>query len=114
METKLGENGKINKVPYQLNNKPASTSNSRTWSDFASAWSARDRFDGVGFVLTDSEIAAFDLDDCRDPETGALDPWAQALIDKAGSYTETAEQDRRPHHRPRRRRLSDQQPVPRP
>jgi len=37
-----------------------------------------DSFDGV----------AFDLDDCREPETGQLDPWAQGLVDRANSYTE--------------------------
>jgi hypothetical protein len=44
--------------------------------------------DGIGFTLLDSEIGAFDLDNCRDPETGVIADWAKALVDKAGSYTE--------------------------
>jgi hypothetical protein len=45
--------------------------------------------DGIGFVLTDTDIAAIDLDHCRDSATGQIDPWAQAIIDQAdGAYVE--------------------------
>jgi putative DNA primase/helicase len=29
-----------------------------------------------------------DIDDCRDPASGAIDPWAEKLVAKAGSYVE--------------------------
>ena len=40
-------------------------------------------------MLTDSEIAAIDLDHCRDAETGAIDDWAADLISRVpGAYIE--------------------------
>jgi putative DNA primase/helicase len=42
----------------------------------------------IGYMLMDGEIAAFDIDKCRDPATGQIHSWAQRLIEKAGSYTE--------------------------
>ena len=40
------------------------------------------------YCLLNSGIGAFDIDDCRDPETGDINPWAMELVAKAGSYTE--------------------------
>ena len=42
-------------------------------------------------MLLDIDLAAGDLDHCRDPETGMVDPWAQTIIDRAqaeGDYIE--------------------------
>jgi primase-polymerase (primpol)-like protein len=36
----------------------------------------------------DSEFAAFDIDNCRNPETGEIHNWARALVEKVRSYTE--------------------------
>src|SRR5262249_36975938 len=45
--------------------------------------------DGIGFALTNSGIAAVDLDHCRNAETGAIDEWAADLISRVpGAYTE--------------------------
>src|SRR5262249_29951940 len=44
-----------------------------------------DKFDGIGFCLLGTEIAAFDIDDCR---TSAIYPWANDFVAKVGSYTE--------------------------
>jgi hypothetical protein len=83
------QRGKPTKVPYQPNGKKASSTDPKTWSSFASVWAAREKFDGVGFCLHDSsEFGAFDLDDCRDANTGNIDPWAKALVARAGSYAE--------------------------
>ena len=38
---------------------------------------------GIGFVLTRTEIAAVDLDKCRDSQTGHIDAWAEAILDAA-------------------------------
>jgi hypothetical protein len=62
-----------------------------TWSSHAAAVEAvtAGAADGIGFVLTDTDFAAIDLDHCRDPATGQIDDWAQAILDKApGAYCE--------------------------
>jgi putative DNA primase/helicase len=38
--------------------------------------------------LLDTNIAAFDIDDCRNPESKEIDPFAMALVKRANSYTE--------------------------
>jgi len=89
--TKNG-NGKWSKPPFQSRfpSRLASNNMVTTWSSHAAAVEAvkNREADGVGFVLTGTEIVAIDLDHCRDPATGKIDPWAQALIEKAGSYVE--------------------------
>jgi putative DNA primase/helicase len=44
--------------------------------------------DGIAFALLNSNVVAFDIDDCRDAETGALHAWAKQLIARCGSYAE--------------------------
>jgi len=85
----INRQGKPTKVPFQLNNQTrhASTTNQTTWAAWPGALTVPN-FDGVGFVLTETEIAAFDIDDCRDPASGTLHPWAQALVTRANSYVE--------------------------
>ena len=46
------------------------------------------RFDGIAFALMGSNIAAFDVDHCRDAASGALHAWAQQLVARCGSYVE--------------------------
>lgn len=80
--------GKLTKVPYQVDGQKAATDDPKTWTTYEEASAAAKNFDGVGVCLTNSNFAAFDLDDCRDPETGDLEPWATDLVEKAKSYTE--------------------------
>jgi putative DNA primase/helicase len=84
--------GNKTKVPYQPNRVNASSTDDSTWSAFdavASAYASGGKFfDGVGFVLTDSDLAAFDLDHCRDPATGEIQTWAAELVARAASYSE--------------------------
>jgi AAA domain len=82
------EDGQLTKVPYQINGRKAANDNPKTWTTYDAVTEAANKFDGVGFVLTDTRITAFDLDHCRNPATGAVEPWAQAVVDKAASYTE--------------------------
>jgi len=50
---------------------------------------AVDGFDGIGFVLTATDpFVGIDLDHCRDPHTGTVEPWAQKIISILDSYTE--------------------------
>jgi putative DNA primase/helicase len=78
--------GKWTKVPYQPSGRKAASDDPATWSGYDAALAAVDRFDGIGFMMADH--GAFDIDDCRDPETGAIHPFATELIAKAGSYVE--------------------------
>ena len=48
-------------------------------------------FDGIGFVFTAGDpFAGVDLDSCRNAVTGAIEPWAQAIIDELNTYTEVS------------------------
>jgi predicted P-loop ATPase len=85
-------NGKKTKVPYQPANpkRMASSTDPSTWSTYEVAVAAarETKADGIGFCLLDSDIGAFDLDDCRDKETGVVATWAQELVARTGSYAE--------------------------
>jgi hypothetical protein len=87
---KFSKRGKPTKVPYQPKRpaKKASITNSKTWSDFATAVAVADQANGIGFCLLGTEFGAFDADNCRDAASGTLQPWAQELVARAGSYTE--------------------------
>ena len=82
-----GDSGKWTKPPLQARfpHRRAKNNDPATWSSHAeAAHVVQERLaHGIGFVLTGTEIAAIDLDHCRDSETGAIDAWAQAIIDRA-------------------------------
>ena len=82
--------GKNTKVPYQAArpNGKATSTDPRTWSDFATAAASAKNADGIGFCLLNSGYGAFDIDHCRDAASGAIDPWAKTLVARAGSYAE--------------------------
>jgi Protein of unknown function (DUF3987) len=72
-------------VHRAANNRPD------TWSAHRAAVKAvlGGRANGIGFVLTDTDVAAVDIDKCRDPATGVIDSWAQQILDAApNSYRE--------------------------
>jgi Virulence-associated protein E len=89
---KTKKNGDRTKPPYQARDpkKLASSTDPATWADFATANMAYQtgKSEGIGLCLLGSDLAAFDLDDCRDPATGKLEPAAEQLINRAQSYTE--------------------------
>ncbi|MFC6787135.1 hypothetical protein ACFQFH_15005 [Halobaculum halobium] len=71
----------------------ASTADPETWSTFEEALSTATRPDvsGIGFVFTsDDPYVGVDLDDCRDPESGAFDPDAIRIVTRLQSYTEVS------------------------
>ena len=85
--------GDLTKVPLNPETgEYASVSAPETWTDYASAvayYRKRPDVEGIGFVFTaDDPYAGVDLDDCRDPETGAVDAWAGEILDRLNSYTE--------------------------
>ena len=72
--------GKWTKPPFQPQNPSRVARNNacETWSSYADAVKAvkAGEADGLGFVLTGTNVAAIDLDRCRDAITGEIDDWA--------------------------------------
>ncbi|MFF3324958.1 bifunctional DNA primase/polymerase [Streptomyces sp. NPDC002889] len=67
------------KVPLRVDGRFAAVNDPSTWSDFATAASAK-AGEGVGFVLTASDrIVVVDLDHAV--EAGRILPWAQRIVD---------------------------------
>jgi hypothetical protein len=86
------KNGKWTKVPFNpKNGKPADSTDPATWGGLEAAChklGAGD-YDGIGFVVSeDNEIIGIDLDHCRDPQTGEVEPWAHEIIKSIASYSE--------------------------
>ena len=76
---------KWTKLPYQTNNPKAKAkcNDPSTWALFDDALKAFNagQGDGIGFaILGADDIGAFDLDDCRNAQSGDLEPAAQRLI----------------------------------
>jgi hypothetical protein len=72
---------------------PGSSTDRATWTDYAHAadFSKGRRMAGVGYVLSpEDEESGIDLDDCRDPETGMLQAWAQVAVDFGETYAEVS------------------------
>jgi putative DNA primase/helicase len=86
--------GRWTKVPINpFTGDYASCDDPSTWAPFEVALAYYrahpGEIDGIGFELTDP-FAGVDLDDCRDPITGKVTPWAQRFIDKPASYAEVS------------------------
>ncbi len=85
---------KWTKVPLNpTNGRKAATNAPNTWGTFddALAFYQRTGCAGIGFVFTAADpFAGIDLDDCLDPETGVIKPWADAIIKRIASYTEVS------------------------
>jgi hypothetical protein len=85
----LSKKGKWTKVPKQAAHPQynAQTNRSGTWSDYGTAISSfKNRIrgvDGIGYMLHDGDVAALDLDKCRDINTEKINDWAQRLVEKA-------------------------------
>ena len=84
--------GKATKLPYNpKTGKLADSTNSETWGTIQEALIATETYgaNGIGFVFSEHDpYCGIDLDSCRDPETGAIEPHAQRFIDQFQSYTE--------------------------
>jgi hypothetical protein len=73
-----------NPALYAKSNDPT------TWGSYQDAVAAvmASHADGVGYMLSGSDLNAADLDDCYTADTGEVDTWAQTEIATANSYTE--------------------------
>lgn len=87
--------GKTTKVPVNVRNgSNAKVNRFETWATFEVAVAYYQEHQGqgikgVGFVLTQNDPFAFiDLDQCMDKDTGALQAWAQEVVERMSSYTE--------------------------
>lgn len=74
------------KIPNAKINDPS------TWSTFAQVQAnPTGKEGGIGFVFTEgNDLGGIDLDGCRNPETGALTKWAEAIVKAFNTYTEVS------------------------
>jgi len=64
-----------------------------TWGDPGTAVAAVARYGlaGIGYVFDANDpFSGVDLDDCRNPQTGEIAPWARTIIAALDSYTEVS------------------------
>ncbi|OPL16339.1 MAG: hypothetical protein AVO38_08295 [delta proteobacterium ML8_D] len=83
--------GKKTKVPYQVNGSRAKTDDPKTWTSFEEVLIAYEAggYSGLGYVFNARDpFCGVDIDHCRDPKTGMIEPWAEVIIKQFNSYTE--------------------------
>src|SRR6266487_111030 len=85
-------NGKVTKVPYNAyTGEMASSTDKDTWASYerASETFARSKgkYAGIGFMFGHSPFFGCDCDHCID-ENGAIDQWAQDVLDQLNTYGE--------------------------
>ena len=87
------EGKKPTKVPYTPGTeRRASSTDLMTWRTFGEALAAYEAgeppYDGIGFVFCSADpFVGIDVDDCRDPATGEVQPWAKNIV---GAFAEEA------------------------
>jgi putative DNA primase/helicase len=90
-----------NKPPRNVRTgRLASSTDPKTWSTYEVALAAYRRGrEGLGFVLHVTVeqrsanrpwLVAVDLDHCRDPGTGRIEPWAEEIVGRLNTYTEVS------------------------
>jgi len=86
------KDGRETKVPIDPHGSGyADTTDSDTWTSYEDAVEYKEKADcdGIGFVFTQAGwVVGVDLDDCRDPDTGQLEDWADDVVNTLDSYTE--------------------------
>jgi primase-polymerase (primpol)-like protein len=88
------ETGEIewDKIPVNAcTGRRASSTNPATWCDYNRAVRAYQTgdYDGLAFFLrSGGGLVGIDLDKCRDATTGAIEHWAQRILDKLDTYCE--------------------------
>ncbi|MDP9350142.1 MAG: hypothetical protein M3P51_01155 [Chloroflexota bacterium] len=83
--------GRCVKPPYRPSNphKRADVMDPGTWGTYEEALAVSEEGGGVGYVLTGGDpYSVVDLDGCRDPETGEIEPAAAEVVRLLDSYTE--------------------------
>jgi len=81
--------GKVTKPPFQPGGKFAESDNPSTWNSFSTVKAVAERFDGVGFVLTEEDpFIGIDFDKCYCPAFKLIDPVIEQHIKSINTYTE--------------------------
>jgi putative DNA primase/helicase len=82
-------NNKPTKVPYRMDGRKAASTRPEDWTDYRTAVTGAviDDKQGIGFVVNGG-IVGFDLDGCRNPQTGKVASWAESIVDALDCYTE--------------------------
>jgi len=84
--------GKPAKVPLDpRTGGKAKANDSKTWGSFEKAvgFSELHGCPGLGFFFSKEDpYVGIDLDGCRNPETGEIEPWAQEIVQRFNSYSE--------------------------
>jgi hypothetical protein len=87
-------NGRITKPPVNPHTgEGASHSDPRSWGTYEQALQCAQArgLAGVGYVITEDDgFTGADLDKCRDPDFGQIEPWAQEILDLAETYAEVS------------------------
>lgn len=82
------------KVPIDpLTGALASVTDKDTWGSYEQVLNAVEEYgcSGMGFVVTaDDPICGIDLDNCIDPDTGKIEPWALQIVSDLWTYTEVS------------------------
>jgi AAA domain len=82
---------KAPKIPYQVGGQyKASSTNAKNLSPFSKVQPVPEGFDGINFAFMGEGLACVDLDHAIDKETRDVFPWAWAIIERIGSYTEVS------------------------
>jgi primase-polymerase (primpol)-like protein len=89
--------GKLTKIPYTPGTERRSSSTDlmtwRTFSEAVAAYAAGEPpYAGIGFCFCSADpFVGIDLDNCRDPRTGHIEPWARKIADAVDeSYVEAS------------------------
>ena len=86
------DGGKDKKVPFNpITGKGAASNNPNTWTDYATAVDALERygFSGLGFMFTkDGGLVGVDIDHCYDPETKSFNDTARDIMARQPTYME--------------------------
>ncbi len=84
----VGRDEKLTKIPYTPGTeRKASSTDLMTWRTFSEALAAFEAgeppYDGLGFCFSSADpFVGIDIDDCRNPETSEISPWAQKIISR--------------------------------
>ncbi|MFL5280643.1 MAG: hypothetical protein ACJ8AW_06505 [Rhodopila sp.] len=102
-QQQLGRGGRVTKLPYNAvpgKGGMASSTDPETWGSRAQAEQKAATLlkpfgiGGIGLVFSDLNngwsTAGIDLDTCRCPESGAIELWAMAVVEKLASYAEVS------------------------
>lgn len=78
--------GKLTKIPYQLDGTPARSNDSRTWTTYEAASQAKN-WDGIGLMFSEPYLG-IDLDKCI--TSSGIEEWAHRVVTEVNSYTEVS------------------------